>query len=238
MMIKSAIKHINVLNLLLLGAIYISANSYLLPAHGEKTALPQTAAKMGPPQQTVLEVTRFQSPPAAEYLIVSDQNLFHPERRIPAATKDAQLSEKPEFVLYGTLITDTVGIAYMEDRKTAYSSPGRGKRQQTVMLGKSLSNYTLAEIYHDRVLMVRGEDRIEVKIYDTRSSRGKTALVTVAPAPKETKDPISILEKKPAGSGLPPGVIIKDMPPELKDKVPAQMKDMFRDILKQRTDPK
>ena len=185
MRIKSAIRHINVLNLLLMGVIYILTNYYLLPAFREKTNLPQTAAKMGPPQQIDLEVPRFSLPPlhpAEEYLIVSDQNLFHPERKIPAAIKNVQLAEKPEFMLYGTLITDTVGIAFMEDRKVVYSSPGRGKRQQTVMLGKSLSNYTLTEIYHDRVLMVRGEDRIEVKISDSRTLRGQTVQVTVAPA--------------------------------------------------------
>ncbi|MBI5675566.1 MAG: hypothetical protein HZC48_07060 [Nitrospirae bacterium] len=237
MMIKSVTRHINVLNLFLLGAIYISANSYLLPALGEKTALPQTAQKIGTPQHTISAGDRFQSPPATEYLIVSDQSLFHPERKIPAETKDTQLTVKPEFVLYGTLITDTAAIAYMEERNAPYSSPGRGKRQQTVLLGKSLNNYTLAEIHHDRVFMVRGEDRIEVKISDTQPSRGQIAQVTIAPAIEETKDLNSILEEKPAGSGLPPGVIIKEMPPELRDKVPPQLKDMFHDLIKKQTVP-
>jgi hypothetical protein len=237
-MIKSPLRHINVLNLLLLAAIYILANSYLLPVRVEKTALLKTAPKNDSSQQTASEVARFQAPHAAEYSIISDQNLFHPERKIPVEKKMPQLAAKPEFVLYGTLISDTVAIAYMEDRKVDYSSPGRGNRQHAVMLGTSLSNYTLAEIYHDRVLMVRGEDRIEVRIADIRPSRGKTPQVTGAPAPKEKKDPISILEKKTAGSGLPPGVIIKDMPPELKDKVPAKLEDTFREIFKQQKLPK
>jgi hypothetical protein len=239
MMIKSTIRHINVLNLLLLGALYISANSYLLPAHREKTAPLQIAAKMGPPWQTVSAAARFQPPPAAEHIVISERNLFHPERKIPVETKEAQPAAKPEFVLYGTLITDTEAIAYMEDRKAAYGTPGRGKRQQKVMLGKALSNYTLSEIYHDSVLMVKGDDRIEVRISDTRKARSRTAQVTVAPpAPKETKDILSIMEKKPAGSGLPPGVILKEMPPEMRKNVPPQFKDMLNDLIKQRMVPK
>lgn len=237
-MIKAAIRHINVINLLLLVGIYISVNSYLLPALGEKTAFPQPAPNIGPPPQAVPAVALFQPPPSAEYLIVSDQNVFHPERKIPAETKDTQLAAMPEFLLYGTLITDTTAIAFMEDRKAPRSSPGRGKRQQSLMLGKSLSGYTLAEVHHERVLMVRGEDRIEVKIAATRQSQGKPAQVTVAPVPQEKKDSMSILEKKPAGSGLPPGVIHKEMPPELKDKVPGQVKDLFNDLIKKQISPK
>lgn len=237
MIIKSAIRQINVLNLLLLGVVFISANSYLLPVLREKTILPQAAPKLSPPQ-TFSSVVPFLPPPAAEYLVVSDQNIFHPARIIPSEQKNIQLAAKPEFLLYGTLITDTAAIAYMEDRKAPRSSPGRGKRQQPVMLGKSLSGYTLAEVYHDRVVMVRGEDSIEVKISAIRLSQGKIAQVTVAPVPKEKIDPMSILEKKPAGSGLPPGVIHKEMPPELKDKVPGQLKDLFNDLIKKQTSPK
>lgn len=229
----------NVVNLLLLSAISLSAYFYLVPLLTDKTVIPHESPKIGPPQQTVPAAAPFQPLPVEEYLIVSDQNLFHPDRKIPAAIKDAQLEAKPEFFLYGTLITDTVAIAYMEDRKAPRSSPGRGKRQQPVMLGKLLSSYTLSEIHHDRVLMVRGEDRIEVKISTARSSRGNIAqAVTVVPGRSEKKDMMSDLEKKPVGSGLPPGVIHKEMPPELKDKVPSQMKDLFKGLIKQQAAPK
>ncbi|MBI5848085.1 MAG: hypothetical protein HZB31_09080 [Nitrospirae bacterium] len=225
------------LNLLLLGVAFISANSFLLPALGEKAILPQAAPNLSPPQ-TFPAAVPFLPPPAAEYLLVSEQNIFHPSRNIPIEQKNIQLAAKPEFLLYGTLITDSAAIAYMEDRKAPRSSPGRGKRQQAVMLGTSLSNYTLAEVQHDRVVMVRGEDRIEVRISATRSSQGKISKVTVAPGPQPKKDLISVLENKPVGSGLPPGVIHKEMPPELKAKVPGQLKDLFNQQIKQQTAPK
>lgn len=237
-MIKSAIQHINVLNLLLLGVFCISAYFYLLPAVKLKALLPHAAPGSVPPEQIAPAAVPLQPPSAAEYLIVPEQNIFHPDRKRPAATKDAQVEVKPEFLLYGTLITDTISIAYMEDRKAPRDSPGRGKRQQSVMLGKSLSNYILTEIHHDRVLMVRGEDRVEVKISSARLSRGNiTQAITVIPARSENKDMMSDLEKKPVGSGLPPGVIHKEMPPELKDKVPSQLKDIFKGLTKPQKAP-
>lgn len=238
MIIKSAIRQMNVLNLLLLGAIYISVNTYLIPALREKTAILRTSSIVVPSRQAVVALPSFQPPPASDYLIVSDQNLFNPTRKMPTETKDMQLAEKPEFVLYGTLITDTTAVAYMEDRKAPRSSPGRGKRQHSVKLGTSLSSYTLAEIYPGKVLMVRGEDRIEVKISANRTSQGKITQKAVAPASKETKNIMSVLENKPVGSGLPPGIIHKEMPPELKDKVPSQAKDLFNSIIKERMAPK
>lgn len=237
-MIKDAIRQINVLNLLLLGVLYISVYFYLLPVLGAKALVQYSVSGINPPQQTLSPIVQFQPLSAVEYLIVSDQNLFHPDRKKPAAIKDAQLETKPEFLLYGTLITDTIAIAYMEDRKAPRSSPGRGKRQQPVMLGKLLSSYTLAEIHHDRVLMVRGEDRIEVKISSARPARGNTVqAVPVVPAPSEKKDMMTDLEKKPVGSGLPPGVIHKEMPPELKDKVPSHLKDIFKGLTKPQKAP-
>ncbi len=231
-MIRSAIRQINVINLLLLTVICLSVKFYLLPVLGENPAFPQPALNTGPPQQIVSAPVPFQPSPAAEYRIVSVQNIFHPERKIPAETKEISIAAKPEFLLYGTLITDSTALAYMEDRKSPRSSKGRGKRQQSVMLGKSLSGYILAEIQHDRVLMVRDEDRIEVKISAARQFQGKSTQVTIVSAPAEKREPMTILEKKPTGSGLPPGIIHKEMPPELKDKAPSQLKDLFNGLIK------
>ncbi|HMK44119.1 MAG TPA: hypothetical protein VK445_08285 [Dissulfurispiraceae bacterium] len=102
-------------------------------------------------------------PPMQDYLAIADRNLFHPERKIPPLVKDDQVP-RPEFVLYGTLITDTMSIAYLVDKKAIRSTPGRGQRQNSVKLGESLGGYQLKDVQHDRIVMVRGDDRIEVKV--------------------------------------------------------------------------
>lgn len=99
-------------------------------------------------------------PTIAEYTMIAEQNLFHPSRTIVTA-KDVRPETRPEFVLYGTLITDDTSLAYLEDLKAPYSTQGIGKRQRTLCLGNTLSGYTLREVYPDRVVM----NRCQVKIF-------------------------------------------------------------------------
>jgi hypothetical protein len=106
-----------------------------------------------------------------DYRIVSDQNLFHPERKIPAEKKAEDKSSppmpEPEYILHGTLVSDTVSIAYLEDAKEPRNTPGRGKRQLALHINDILSGFTLKEINADRVVMVRGSEKITVSISDS-----------------------------------------------------------------------
>lgn len=102
----------------------------------------------------------------SDYIIIAEQNIFHPERKILEKEKDASPIQKPHFVLYGSLITDNINLAYLDDLKSQYCTPSSGKRQRTLHLGDILSGYALREIYHDRIVMARGDDRIVVTIID------------------------------------------------------------------------
>lgn len=163
MSIRQAIKSINVLNILLfaLGAMFISY--IILPTFAERIRyqLP-SLKKTGEAGQ---EITKpdIKTPPFIEYAIVSERYIFHPERKIPAQKVELP---KPEFVLYGTLITDNLKLAYMEDKKAPSNTPGRGQRQTALKLGAVMSGFTLKEIHHDRVVMVRGEESISVRVTD------------------------------------------------------------------------
>ncbi|MGE5840430.1 MAG: hypothetical protein ACM34H_10880, partial [Deltaproteobacteria bacterium] len=114
--------------------------------------------------------------------IISEQNLFHPERRIPPEKKEAPPLPKPEFVLYGTLVTEETQLAFMEDKKAPYSTPGRGPRQTPLKLGQPLSGFVLKEIGTDKVMMARGEETIVVHLSEaTRPKTREGALTTSAP---------------------------------------------------------
>ncbi|MGE5790171.1 MAG: hypothetical protein ACM33C_04845 [Syntrophaceae bacterium] len=56
-----------------------------------------------------------------DFAVVAEQNLFHPERRLPQG-KDHALP-RPDVVLYGTLIKGETSIACVEDRKSPPSFP-------------------------------------------------------------------------------------------------------------------
>lgn len=129
-------------------------------------------------------------PPLQDYLVIADQNLFHPERRIPPLKTEKEIP-RPEFVLYGTLVSDDISIAYLGDKKAPRSTTGRGARQTSVQVGGVMSGYTLKEVLHDRVVMVRGDDRIEVRVIAPggKKERGGTAAsspATSAPATSST----------------------------------------------------
>jgi len=140
------------------------------PASEEASAPPDAEAEKGP------------SP--ADYAVVAEQNLFHPERKIPVEKKAEAPLPKPDFILYGTLITEDISMAYMEDLKAPVTTPGRGKRQSSIAVGASLSGFVLKKVEADRVTMARGEEVIVVMLDDHAKpkKRTETATSTLQPA--------------------------------------------------------
>jgi len=129
-----------------------------------------------------------ESPPVSpmEYTIIAEKNILHPERKIPVDKPEAPPLPKPEFVLYGTLIADEISLAYLEDQK-APTTAGQSKikKQKAMKKGEVLSGFTLKEIESDKVVMVRGEEKIEVRVFG-RGKQEKPAQVA-APAASATR---------------------------------------------------
>lgn len=114
------------------------------------------------------------SPSLADYVIVAEQNLFSPERKIPVEKKEEQQPlPKPEIVLYGTLISGDSRLAYLEDLKAPQSTAGRGKRQIVLREGDTLGGFTLKEIEPDKIVMVRGEEKIISNVHNTQRVKTK-----------------------------------------------------------------
>ena len=180
-LLRKIMKNINVLNVLLL-AVVTALAAYLLPPLLDVNVSYTLPAQKKVAQQKEETPAVAQPPSAMEYTVIGEQNVFHPERKIPAEKKDEKPLPKPEFVLYGTLIASDASLAFMEDRKAPYTTSGRGKRQRTLRLGGTFSGYTLSQIYEDRVIMARGEDKIEVRVVDLSKTRAVTD-ATPGPSP-------------------------------------------------------
>jgi hypothetical protein len=210
MRFKTILKQINLMNLLLMGII-AALSVYILPSvFNLKVNYTLPPPKTVAEDQEVKAMPR-QMPSIGEYAIIAEQNIFHSERKIPAEKKDDQLLPKPEFVLYGTLITGEAKLAFLEDLKAPYSTAGRGKRQKTLQLGANLSGYILKEIYHDKVIMAKGEEGIEVKLVGKQKVKATEAPFT---SPLSVQPPPSgLIREKFKGSGLPPGTIHTGQPP-------------------------
>ena len=161
-------RNLNVMNATLMAIVLLLAG-YVLPPllHIQvRLALPSPAKPAVKEEKTV----EPQPPSPTEYAAIAEQNIFHPERKIPTISAAAAPLPKPEFVLFGTLITGDVSLAYLEDMK----APAKGKRQRALRKGEVISGFTLKEIETDKVVMTRGEEKIEVSITDKARSKSAT----------------------------------------------------------------
>lgn len=181
--IKYFFRNINLINTLLLVLITFFVIYSILPSFYTdiKYFLPAIEKR-----HEVAEKTEsvFSPHSPAEYLIIGDDNIFHPERIIPREKLVEKEVPKPDFVLYGTMVSDELGIAYLEDIKAPRTTTGRGKRQIPVREGDVLSGFTVKDIEANRVIMVRGEERMVVNIFDKRKTRTSEPTESVAkPSP-------------------------------------------------------
>jgi len=174
------VRNVNLLNAALLSVAVAFAFYGLSPLLDVriKYALPVPGQKAVTEKETNDEL---QTPSVTDYAVISEKNLFHPDRMIPVEKKVEKPLPKPDFVLFGTLITGGTSLAYLEDLKAPRSTTGRGKRQITLKKGDTLSGFTLKEIEADKIIMVRGDEMITLPV----NPRDRNVAI-VATAPAET----------------------------------------------------
>ncbi len=171
------LRNISLLNIILIVSAFLLADYVVLPLLNVKVKyIPAASKKVLTVKEA--EPAQSQTPSPSDYTIIAEQNLFHPERKIPPEKKEEASVPKPEFVLYGTLITDNVSFAYLEDKKSPRTTPGRGKRQTALKKGDTMSGFTLKEIDQDKVVMVRGEETLVVKVIDTNVKKDREVVST------------------------------------------------------------
>jgi type II secretory pathway component PulC len=189
---KRFLRNINLLNVLLIAAILIFVNYTILPLLNMNVRFTLPTATRHPVQKEE-KAAESSVPSLTDYTVIAEENLFHPGRTIPVETAEEQTVPKPEFVLLGTVITDDMKLAYLENLKEPYSTAGRGKRQRSLRIGDTLSSYTLAEVYPEKVVMVRGQDRIEVNLDDSTKQRTSGAQINksggIASPPPSSQQP-------------------------------------------------
>ena len=194
-------KSINLLNLLLVAAVAVLAVYLLSPLLNMKMAYkpPAVAKQAAAPKEEI--PAPVQSPPLSDYMVVAEQNIFHPERKIPPEAKDEKALPKPDIFLYGTLLTDNLRLAYIEDKKSPQSTPGRGKRQTVVKQGDVISGFVLKSVETDRIVLTRGEEQMIVYLSDAKKQRE----VVTAPPPAGQRGGAPGATPFPAAPGSAPG---------------------------------
>ena len=187
-------RSVNILNLILLLGLAAIMIFVVIPLFSAKV---KVASPIVPPKAAIIEEEMGEekaAPSPLDFAAISEENLFHPERRVPLDKKDEKALPKPELVLYGTIITDDMRVAYVEDKKSPKTTPGRGKRQSSAKIGDQFSGFVLKEIEADRIVLVRGDERMVVNLTEKNKQRegagaSGAAAATARPAPSATPVP-------------------------------------------------
>jgi hypothetical protein len=209
------LKQINLLNgILIIGSI-VFIFGFLFPRLDTEVTFMAPPISKKPVEKNPYDSLKTQTLSPQEYRVTADQNLFHPDRIIPPEKTPESVLPKPEFVLFGTLITPDLRMAYMEDKKAPVTTPGRGQRQSALKIGESLSGFRLKEIMPDKVVMTRGEETLQVPLQEPGSSKARDITTTPGPGPR-TPVPVpagSIPSTPPPSPSYPPPERTPPLPP-------------------------
>ncbi len=221
---NALLKNINVLNIALAVLAGVSFFIWIYPLLNTNIRIeipeaPEKAAQSDEEAKNVSEV----SPMTVDYAIVADKNLFHPERRYATSNiaKEDSPVERPDILYFGSVITQEKKIAYIEDKKNPYSTPGRGKRQTQLAEGAIIGGYTLKEVNPENIVLVRGDDKFVINLRDEKDRNpGETTLKPHVASGKtrtpssHTVPPMPPEGKVSSGPAMPqPGVGPGPLPP-------------------------
>jgi hypothetical protein len=197
-------RHINILNLFIL-SVAIGFYLYFL---SPLLATP-LSAEIPSPKESSLEMPvsadKTRKPSLSDYAVIGQQNLFHPDRVIPAekvatvatAEKKAVTTvPRPELVLRGTMIASGLKIAYVEDKKAASTAPGRGSRQLVIKEGESIGGFMLRQITENMIVLANGEETITLYLDELKDRKGEVTGSTKALPPATTVQP-SVAPRQP-----------------------------------------
>ena len=207
MTLKGLLRNVNLLNILLIAGGLVFTHFTLVPLTETDSRYLPAAVKSKGEEKKVEEATPPQTLSPNDYSVIGDQNLFHPDRKIPPEKKEIPPLPMPEFILFGTLVTPDLSLAYLEDKKAPVSTPGRGTRQTALKKGETLSGFTLKEIMADKVVMARGDDILTVLLTDPKAPKSREGAGTAG-----TAKPPTVGAPAPAARPATPSAAIAPRP--------------------------
>ena len=149
-------------------------------------------------------------PPGASFrdslMVIAEKNIFNPDRKefsLPAV-EPAKPMSRPPIQLYGVMITNdlqTVSIA------NPTKPLPKGEREiKTIKIGDRVGDYRLTQILPDRITLEAPGDSYEVLLYDPKSPKKRTAVMTPS-KPAEITSALPGPTPLPTPSGVAPAAI-------------------------------
>ena len=134
-------------------------------------------------------------PDKASFQIISSKDLFRPSRTAslaPVRTTPKPVPTNPP-KLFATIIHGSDSIAIMEDTDT--------KKTKSYRLNDHIAGFVLSEILEDRVILLSGADKLEIKLRDDKGIKAARPRPPVRKRVerKTIKRPVPV-RRRPAGT--------------------------------------
>ncbi|MBF0344470.1 MAG: hypothetical protein HQL06_09605 [Nitrospirae bacterium] len=204
-------RHFNLLNASLI-VLLILTGMYEERLYKEKSVPKVTKKKVEPLEHEEVKILEGQKlDDRGAYMIITDKNLFHQERKLvlPAKAPEPQ-APPPDFILYGILMYPNATSVYVEDKKNPFSTPGRGQRQRRLHQGDTISGYTLKTITPEYVEFVSGDKTLRYLVVDSSKKKPRTGSPPT-PVPPKGNTPPGVPPVMQSPPGMPP-IPIPPMP--------------------------
>lgn len=171
--LRYVLRNITPLNLILIAGLAALA-VFIYPTLTRRAAIDVPS----PGKETATAKNELTIPPLqdlSDYSIVGELNIFHPDRKPPPPEEEEPEQVQPppavvEFTLYGTLVSEDVTLAFVEEKSTARRTAGRRKSISILKVGDTIAGYTLKRIEADKIVLVRGEEEVTVQLYNAPAS--------------------------------------------------------------------
>jgi len=164
--LRLVLSNLNLLNIILMISMLAFVQYGLIPRLNGGLTFKQTVHPAKTVPQDSNSEEDYESLAPQEFGIIADMNLFHPDRTIvkyaPPSPPEIKLP-LPDFVLFGTMMSDSVKLAFIDDKKAPFSTPGGNRRHKTLKIGDTISGFTVKDIGFEKVILARNKEEIVLK---------------------------------------------------------------------------
>jgi hypothetical protein len=128
----------------------------------------------------------------ASFKIIRDQDLFRPSRSAPSKTR-----EKIEKVAAPKNTPRLFGTIILGDNKTAILEDSETKTTKTYRVNESVSGFVVSEILEDKVILLSGSEKVEVRLRDDKGIKSKRKPKYKSRSRRPTQKSRAVSRKKP-----------------------------------------
>lgn len=164
----------------------------------------------------------------SSFQIISKMDLFRPSRKPPAVKEEKKMKETPKKNiprLFGTIILGDIKSAILEDPDS--------KTTKSYRINESVSGFTVAEILEDRVVLLSGSEKVEVRLRDEKGIKSKKRSTYKSRSRRQSQKSRRTPRSKPKTRRLPRSRSLKSTAPNPvpmpEDGMPDEVKKSIND---------